>query len=95
MRKAEKQLARSLRSRGIRKRIADDIARALGGDRKAKSSRKSIADLTSAVNEIHDRLRGGPEKRSAAARKAARTRKRKAQERSEAARRGARKRARS
>lgn len=94
MAKENKKLAKNLRSRGIRRRVADDIARALGGGSKPKSSRKSIADLTAAVREIDDRLRGGPEKRSAAAKKGARTRKRKAEKRSEAAQRGARKRAR-
>ena len=93
--KTKKQLAKSLRSRGIRRKVADDIARAFGASPKPKSSRRSIADLTSAVSEINDRLRGGPEKRSAAAKKGARTRKRNAAKRSEAARRGARKRARS
>ncbi len=89
-----KQLAKSLRSRGIRKKVADDIARALGRGPKPKSSRRSISDLTSAVSEINDRLRGGPEKRSAGGKQAARTRKRKAEKRSEAAKRGARKRSR-
>jgi hypothetical protein len=94
MAKENKQLAKSLRSRGIRKRVADDIARTLGGGPKRKSGRQSISDLVSAVREINDRLGGGAEKRSAAAKKGARTRKRKAQKRSEAAKRGARKRAR-
>jgi hypothetical protein len=49
-----------------------------------------MADLSSVVGDVGDRLRHGPEKRSAAARKAARTRKRKANKRSEAAKRGAR-----
>ncbi len=89
-----KSLARSLRSRGIRKKVAEDITRALGAGAQPKSSLRSISDLTSAVKEINDRLRGGPEKRSAAAKKAARTRKLKARKRSEAAKRGARKRAR-
>lgn len=94
MARENKQLAKSLRSRGIRKKIANDIARALGGDSKPKGNRKSISDLTSAVAEINDRLRSGPEQRSAASKKGARTRKRKAERRSEAAKRGARKRSR-
>jgi hypothetical protein len=93
MARENKKLAKSLRSRGIRKKVADDIARAVGRGSKPASSRKTIADLTSAVREINDRLRGGQEKRSAAAKKGARTRKRKAQKRSDAAKRGARKRA--
>jgi hypothetical protein len=43
--------------------------------------------------ETNDELRRGPEKRSAAAKKAARWRKPRAEQRSKAARRGARKRA--
>jgi hypothetical protein len=91
--KSGKQLSKSLRQRGVRKKFADQIARAVSGAAKPKTARKAVSELTSVVAEIDDRLRGGPEKRSASARKAARTRKLKAQRRSQAAKRGARKRA--
>ena len=91
MARENKQFERNLRSRGVRRKVADDIARALGRRPKPKSSRKSISNLTTAVSEINDRLHGGPKKRSAAAKKGARTRKRNAEKRSEGAKRGARK----
>ena len=94
MAKENKQFARNLRSRGVRRKVADDIAQAVGHGRKPKGSRRAISDLTTAVSEINDRLHGGPEKRSAAAKKGARTRKHNAVKRSAAAKRGAAKRAR-
>jgi hypothetical protein len=95
MNKQDKQLTKSLRERGVRKRLASQVARATTGAASPKVARRAISDLTSVVEEIHDRLRDGPQKRSAAAQKAARTRKRKARWRSETAKRGARTRARS
>ena len=53
-----------------------------------------MADLSGAVVEIQDRLNHGPEKRKAAAKKAARTRKQKAKRRSQSAKKAARTRAR-
>ncbi len=96
MSKHDKQLSRSLRARGVRKKLANKVARATGSGTNAntKVARRAMADLASVVDEIHDRLREGPQKRSAAAKKAARTRKRKARLRSQAAKRGARTRAR-
>jgi hypothetical protein len=94
MAKRDKQLFKSLRTRGVRKRTADQVARVASGGAKPKLARRAIADLTSVVDEVGDRLRHGPAKRSAAAKKAARTRKLRARKRSEAAVRGARKRAR-
>ncbi|HEV3071915.1 MAG TPA: hypothetical protein VGY76_10880 [Solirubrobacteraceae bacterium] len=95
MSKQDKKLTKSLRERGVRKRLAGQMARATTGAASPKVARRAISDLTSVVEEIHDRLRGGPQKRSAAAKQAAHTRKRKAQQRSEAAKRAARTRARS
>lgn len=94
MGKSDKQLYGELRGRGIRKKTARAVAKAADGGARSKIARRAVADLISAADEINDRLRGGPEKRSAAAKKAARTRKRKASRRSEAAKRGARTRAR-
>lgn len=94
MAKRDSELFESLRARGVRKKIADQVSRAANGAAKPKVAKRAVADLSSAAAEIHDRLHGGPKRRSDAARKAARTRKRKAQQRSEAAKRGARARSR-
>ena len=94
MAKTETDLFKSLRARGVRKKIAKQLTRATSGVSKPKVARRAMADLSSVVGDVSDRLRHGPEKRSAAAKKAARTRKQKARNRSEAAKRGARTRAR-
>jgi hypothetical protein len=90
MSKREKDLSKSLRARGVRKRIARKVARATNGSADPKIARHVMSDLASVVAEIQDRLQQGPQKRSAAAKKAARTRKRKARRRSKAAQRAAR-----
>ena len=90
----EKDLLKSLRDRGVRKRTAVEVVKVVNGAAKSRPARRVVADLSSVVDELNDRLRRGPEKRSASAKKAAKTRKRKARARSEAAKRGARKRAR-
>jgi hypothetical protein len=54
-----------------------------------------IADLTGAAAEVQDRINQGPQKRKAAAKKAARTRAKKAEKRREAAKKAARTRAKS
>jgi hypothetical protein len=94
MTKSETDLFKSLRARGIRKKIAKQLTRATSGAGKPNVARRAMADLSSVVEDVSDRLRHGPEKRSAAAKKAARTRKRKADKRSQSAKRGARTRAR-
>jgi len=94
MSKREKELSKSLRTRGLRKGLARKVARATDGSGNPKIARRAVADLASVVAEIQDRLRQGPQKRSAAAKKAARTRKQKARQRSRAAKRAARTRAR-
>ena len=94
MAKTETDLFKSLRARGVRKKVARQVTRATSGAGKPKVAKRAMADLSSFVGDVSDRLRHGPEKRSAAARKAARTRKQKADKRSEAAKRGARTRAR-
>ena len=94
MAKAETDLLKSLRARGVRKKIAKQLTRATSGAGKPKVAERAVADLSSVVGDVSDRLRHGPEKRSAAAKKGARTRKQKAAKRSEAAKRGARTRAR-
>lgn len=94
MASSDKRLLKSLRGRGLRKRAAREVVRATNGESKPKAARHVVADLGSVVFEVNDRLRHGPEKRSAAARKAAKTRQGKAAARSQAAKRGARTKAR-
>jgi DNA-binding protein HU-beta len=90
----------SLRSRGLRKRVARALADLESGGRGArgnaeKLARRVIGDLRTAADTIEKRLDvGGAGTRSSAARKAARTRKATAAKRSAAAKRGAAKRTR-
>lgn len=86
----DKKLVKSLRERGLRKSTAADVVKATSGAAKSKAARRVVADLSSVVDELRDRMREGPEKRSASAKKAAKTRKRKARARSQAAKRAAR-----
>jgi hypothetical protein len=61
------------------------------GSRKApKPAREAVAGLRDLVGELEDRVQGGPAKRKAAAKKAARTRKAKAAKRSASAKKAAR-----
>jgi hypothetical protein len=93
MAKREKKLVKSLRARGLRKKTARSVVRSATGGSKPRPAKRAIADLASVVDDVRDLLRYGPEKRSAAGKKAAKTRKRKARKRSETAKRGARTRA--
>ena len=93
-RSRNQQLVQRLHGSGIRKRAAELIAEATDGRRKpAKQVRRVLNDLGQALRDAEDRVSGGPAKRSAAAKKAARTRKLKAAKRSAAAKKGARTRA--
>jgi hypothetical protein len=85
-----------LRATGLRKRVARDLSSALNkanSTRASKAAHGTIGDLRNLVDELEDRARGGPSKRSAAAKKAATTRKQEAAKRSAAARKAARTRA--
>ncbi len=85
-----------LRAIGLRKRVARDLSGALekaNDTRASKAAQGTIGDLRKLADELEDRVRGGPEKRSAAARKAAMTRRQQAEKRSAAARKAARTRA--
>jgi hypothetical protein len=94
--KLEQDLVRRLRASGIRKRSAELIARSTDGRRKpAKQVRQVVDDLSKLLRDAEDRVTGGPAKRKAAAKKAARTRKQNAAKRSAAAKKGARTRAKS
>jgi molecular chaperone GrpE (heat shock protein) len=87
-----------LRANGLRKRVARDLSNALGrtsGSRASKAANGTITELRKLVAELEDRAKGGPDKRKAAARKAANTRKRKAAQRSAAAKKAAKTRAKS
>jgi hypothetical protein len=94
--KLEQDLVRRLRASGIRKRSAELIARSTDGRRKpAKQVRQVVNDLSKLLSDAEDRVTGGPAKRKAAAKKAARTRKQNAAKRSTAAKKAARTRAKS
>lgn len=95
--KQDKELFKRIRSLGVRKSRAREVAEAIRNSPKAapKAARQAVADLSGAVVEIQDRMNHGPQKRSAAAKKAARTRKRNAESRSKSAKKAARTRARS
>jgi hypothetical protein len=86
-----------LRARGVRKKVAKAISdgtSAKNGKRAEALAQSALADLRSASDAIRDRVLKRDRKRSEAARKAARTRKRKAAKRSSAARKGSKTRAR-
>jgi hypothetical protein len=94
--KKQDDLFDHLRARGVRKKVA----KALSGRRSSSSGRTkaealaqtAIADLRSASEAIKERVIHRDSKRSEAAKKAARTRKRNEARRSAAAKRGAAKR---
>jgi hypothetical protein len=83
-----------LRASGLRKRTARLIAENTDGRKQpAKAVRGVIDELRDLASEVEDRATGKSAKRSAGAKKAAETRKRKARARSTAAKKGARTRA--
>jgi hypothetical protein len=94
---AAEDLADRLHVSGIRRKVADSVASGVNSVRPGRKPPKGvqgvIADLKSLTAELEDRAKGGPAKRSSAAKKAAATRKRKASARSAAAKRAARTRA--
>jgi hypothetical protein len=93
----EKDLADRLHVSGVRRKVAETLAAgasaARPGRKPAKGVDKVLAELKSVTAEIEDRVKGGPGKRKAAAKKAAATRKRNAAKRSTAAKKAARTRA--
>ncbi|HET7052286.1 MAG TPA: hypothetical protein VFI54_28705 [Solirubrobacteraceae bacterium] len=85
-----------LHAQGLRKSTAKLLSQATDRRRKpAKAVERSLNEVKQAVAHVEDRLSGGPDKRKAAAKKAAATRKRNAERRSAAAKKGARTRAKS
>lgn len=92
------QLIDTLRARGLRKKVAEQVASAVGRAPKRKPPKaveSLVKDLRSLTSEIEDRVTGGPAKRKASAKKAAATRKRAAAKRSASAKKGAATRAKS
>jgi hypothetical protein len=80
--------------RGVRERVEKAIASRPGKRRKKGIATRTVSELRSAVGSVKGRAKTRDAKRSEAAKKAARTRKRNAEKRSAAARKGARTRAR-
>ncbi len=94
--KRDTDLFNTLRASGLRKQVAQAVTDATGKVKGGKQPRlldRTVANLRTAASELEQRLGGA--KRSEAAKKAARTRKRKAAARSDAARKAAKTRARS
>jgi hypothetical protein len=91
----QEELFEMLRARGLRKRVARSLADAAAKTNRStpKGVKRVTSDLRALAREIEDRATGGPAKRKTAAKKAAATRKRKANARSTAAKKAARTRA--
>ena len=90
--KRNEDLFDHLRARGVRKKVAKAIAdgaSAKNGKRAEALAQSALADLRSASDAIRDRVLNRDSKRSQAAKKAARTRKRKAAKRSASAKKAA------
>ena len=86
------QLIDTLRANGLRKKVAEQVASAVGRAPKRKPPKQVmdlLGGLRSVTSDLEDRITGGPKKRSAAAKKAANTRKRAATKRSTSAKKGA------
>jgi hypothetical protein len=96
--KREQELFDVLRARGLRKRVAKTIAATAGKKnhgRVPKPVRGALGDLEAAIGEVQARVSGKSDRRKAAAKKAAATRKRKQAKRSASAKKAARTRAKS
>jgi cell division septum initiation protein DivIVA len=92
----DQELFDRLRSSGLRKSVARQLATAgqAANKRAPDTLRRTVSDLTDVLNDLEGRVTGKGTKRQQAARKAATTRKRTASKRSAAARKGAATRAR-
>ncbi len=92
--KPDKKLYDRLRAGGVRKKVASRVSEALPskGAKKPTQASRAADELSSAADSIRKRVGGGSRKRSAAAKKGARTRKANATKRSRSARQGAKKR---
>jgi|SRR5919204_6260984 hypothetical protein len=94
---ARDELIDRLRANGLRRKVAEGVADGLSrvrpGRKPPKSLRGVLDNLRSLTRELEDRATGGPARRTAAAKKAAATRKRNTAKRSQAAKKAARTRA--
>ena len=89
--KVDKKLYGRLREAGVRKKVAKKASEALPskGSKKPTKAHKIADDISHAADSIRERAGGGSRKRSAAAKKGARTRKAHAAKRRSSARKAA------
>lgn len=87
----DKKLYDRLRNSGVRKKAAKQVSRALPekGSPSANAAERIADDLSAAASDIRDLITRGPQKRSEAAKKAAKTRKKNKAKRSKAAKKAA------
>jgi hypothetical protein len=96
MAKTDRDLFDTLRARGLRKSAASNLAKAFGradNSPPSKGAKRAVSELRAVLGELEGRVGGGDRKRKEAAKKAAATRKRKANQRSAAAKKAAQTRA--
>jgi hypothetical protein len=92
MAKTNRDLFDTLRARGLRKSAANNLAKAFGRADKSppsKGAKRAVSELRDIVSDLESRVGRTNRKRSEAAKKAAATRKRKADARSRAAKKAA------
>ena len=92
MAKTDRDLFDTLRARGLRKSAANNLAKAFGRADKSppsKGAKRAVSELRDIVSDLESRVGRTSRKRSEAAKKAAATRKRKADARSRAAKKAA------
>jgi hypothetical protein len=97
MAKTDRDLFDTLRARGLRKSAASNLAKAFGradNSPPSKGAKRAVSELRDLLGDLEGRVGGGTSrKRKEAAKKAAATRKRKANQRSAAAKKAAQTRA--
>ena len=96
MAKTDRDLFDKMRARGLRKSAASNLAKAFGKADKSppsKGAKRAVSELRAVLGELESRVPGSDRKRKEAAKKAAATRKRKANQRSTAAKKAAQTRA--
>ena len=97
MAKTDRDLFDTLRARGLRKSAANNLAKAFGradSSPPSKGAKRAVSELKDLLGQLERRVPGNDRKRKEAAKKAAATRKRKANRRSAAAKKAAQTRAR-
>ena len=98
MAKKDRDLFDTLRARGLRKSAASNLAKAFGradSSPPSKGAKRAVSELRDLLGDLEGRARGSDRKRKETAKKAAATRKRKANQRSTAAKKAAQTRAKS